>query len=258
MKKTKFIKEWRATRGENYSYLSNFVSNYSVSALLMHKALSQFRNQDAIIQQSIRNYIISIASCLETFYRDLFNYVLSFDEATLERTLPELKAKPTYSDIHSLLQDGITFSEIAAAEANFQNIQEIDLLMSKLFYPHSYLDSLEASTCEFILPTRGIRSRVQFSQMWNNWKSDFSNIFQHRHSFVHNANKPCEIKFKEIQNLESLALVVAQITSELVIHKFPIKGALRGNGLPVLLLMEDLISEDWEIATSKDGIQFEK
>jgi hypothetical protein len=255
MKTTTFLKDLRETRGDENAYLANFIINFARAAFLMHKILPQFKDREVVMQEAIKNYVVSIASCLETFYRDISIYVLSLDESILERVLPDLKTKTTYADIHSLLKDGIKFSEIAATEASFQSMAEIDSFMSKLFHPKGYFEELDSYSLDCLVPTRSKRVKMQLS---NQWRSEYASIFNHRHSLVHNANKPCLIQLPEIQKLEALALTVPQMTAELIAQKFPIKGTIRANGFPVLLLVEDVISEDWEIANDGFAIRVEK
>ena len=255
MKATTFLKDLKATRGEERAYLANFIVNFGRAAYLMHHTLAQFRERRALMQEATKNYVVSMASCLETFYRDFLVYVLSLDETTLERILPELKGKTTYGDIHSLLKEGLTFSDIAVAEARFQSLAEIDSFMSRMLFPKNYLEELSSFSLDCIIPSRGKRGAMI---LWKDWRLEFASIFAHRHSLVHDANKPCTIDFPEIQKLEALALTVPQITAELVAQKFPVKGTLRGNGWPVLLLVEDVIAEDWEFGVQGDAIEFTK
>lgn len=255
MKNKNFIRDLQLTRGEKSVFLANFIINFARGARLMHKILPQFKNQEPIIQEAIRNYIISIASCLETFYRDIYVYVLSLDETILERVLPDLKTKTTIADIHSLLKDGVNFSEIAASEASFQSVAEIDSFMSKLFTPKSYFEELDTYSLDCLIPARSIRAKMELHAQW---RSEFAAIFNYRHSLVHNANKSCLVDFPEIQKLEALALTVPQMTTELIAKKFPISGVFRMEGSPVLFLIEDMVAEDWENSDDKVGIQINK
>lgn len=58
-------------------------------------------------------------------------------------------------------------------------------------------------------------------------------------------------------SLETTALLVPQLTAELVSKKFDGKGTLRIRGLPVLILVDDLLSDDWEIA-EEEGIRLQR
>ena len=166
MKKTDFISELKSTRGNENSYMVNFIGNFARAATLMHKILAQFGKQDELVREASKSYIVSIVSCLETFYRDLFTYVLSLDESTLERVLPDLKEKPTYSNMHTLLKQGVEFSDIVATEANFQSIAEIDSFMSKLFFPNSYLKELDSFSFRCFVPARSIQANMKLDQDW--------------------------------------------------------------------------------------------
>ena len=48
------------------------------------------------------------------------------------------------------------------------------------------------------------------------------------------------------------------MTAELIAKKLELKGMIRFNGIPVLLLIENVISEDWEIADDGIGMEVTK
>jgi hypothetical protein len=127
--------------------------------------------------------------------------------------------------------------------------------MSKMLFPKNYVAELDSFSLDCLVPARDAHTTMK---LWKNWQAQFSSIFTYRHSFVHNANKPCLIESSEIQSLEALALIVPQMTAELVARKFPVKGTMHINGRPVLLLVEDVIAEDWEFGVEGDAIEFTK
>lgn len=88
-----FIRELKANRGEVWSFLTNFLGNFGRSALLMHRVIATLHTDKLVCQEAMRSYIIAMTSCLETFYRDVYIYVLSQDEASLRRVLPDVREK---------------------------------------------------------------------------------------------------------------------------------------------------------------------
>lgn len=182
-----FISDLKGTRGEAWGFLVNFLGNFGRSARLMHKVLAKLREDKVVCQEAMRGYIIAMASCLETFYRDLYVYVLSQDEVSLRRVLADVRDKATLVEIHSLLADGLTFSEIVTSKATFQSISEIDSFVSKLFHPAGYLDTLQDYEHICLVPSRAAR-QAHF-KLDDKWRSNLANIFTSRHALVHDANK---------------------------------------------------------------------
>jgi hypothetical protein len=246
MNSSAFIQELKANRGEVWSFLMNFLGNFGRSALLMHKVIDTLHTDKVVCQEAMRGYIVAMTSCLETFYRDLYIYVLSQDEASLRRVLPDFRDKATLAEIHSLLADGLTFSEIVTGKATFQSLSEIETFMSKLFHPAGYLDTLQDYEHICLIPSRD--PRVAHFKLDDKWRSNLENIFTSRHALVHDANKSFHLSANEMAKIETTALMVPQLTAELVSQKFDGNGTLRIRELPVLILVDDMLRDDWETA----------
>jgi hypothetical protein len=212
----------------------------------MHRVLATLREDKLVCQEAMRGYTIAMTSCLETFYRDLYVYVLSQDEVSLRRVLADVRDKATLAEIHSLLADGLTFSEIVTGKATFQSVSEIDSFLSKLFHPAGYLDTLQDYEHICLVPSRD--ARAAHFKLDDKWRSNLAKIFTTRHALVHDANKSFHLSANEMASLETTALFVPQLTAELVSKKFDGKGTLRIRDVPVLILVDDLLSDDWEIA----------
>ncbi len=246
MNSFQFISDLKGTRGEVWGFLVNFLGNFGRSARLMHRVLATLRDDKVVCEEAMRGYITAMASCLETFYRDLYIYVLSQDEESLRRALAEVRDKATLAEIHSLLADGLTFSEIVTGKATFQSISEIDSFVSKLFHPAGYLDTLQDYEHMCLVPSRAAR-QARF-KLDDKWRTNLAKIFTTRHALVHDANMSFQLSANEMASLETTALFVPQLTAELVSKKFDGKGTLRIRDLPVLILVDDLLSDDWEVA----------
>lgn len=252
-----FINGLKSTRGEVWGFLGNFLGNFARSARLMHRVIATLHDDQAVCKEAMRNYIIAMASCLETFYRDLYVYVLSQDEISLKRALADVRDKATLAEIHSLLAGGVSFSEIATGKATFQSISEIDSFMSKLFHPAGYLDTLQNYEHLCLVPSRS--AQTAHFKLDNSWRSNLAKLFQSRHALVHDANKAFHLSANEMAKLETTALLVPQLTAELVSKKFDGKGTLRIRELPVLILVDDLLCDDWRLAEQEEeGIRFHR
>lgn len=223
----------------------------------MHKVLQVFRADSSLVTQAERAYIISIASCLETFYRDLLVYALARDDISLASILEGIREKATAAEFHRLLREGVSFPEIASSSVTFQSLAEIEAIMSYLFQPAGYLAALDSYQADCLMPSRGARTRFSLEKRW---RSDVERIFTERHALVHDANRKMTVAPRDLAHLETVALLVPQLTAELLAKKHDGKGTLRIEGepslagLPVLLIVTDVISDEWEI-TDDVGIK---
>ena len=191
-----------------------------------------------------------MTSSLETFYHDLFIYILEKDEPLLDEILADIKEKPTLVEIHTLMKDGVSFAEIAASKVTFQSIEEVDRSLSKLFPPHGYLSTLDTYEHVCAIPSR--TSDLVKMVMPEDWRRDFSDLFKNRHALVHDANLACDIPAKRMAKLESLVLQIAQFTSGIIVKRYYGEASPQ-EGIPIFLIIEDLISDDWEVVEDEKG-----
>ena len=89
MKKADILKQREFHRGDPQELVLGFVVNYSAPARLMHSFLPSTSDKEDIFQAAIRAYVIGIAACIETFFRDLYFYLLKRNPSLLLRALNE-------------------------------------------------------------------------------------------------------------------------------------------------------------------------
>jgi len=248
-----FISDLKSTRGEVWGFLGNFLGNFARSTRLMHRVIATLQDDPVVCKEAMRRYIIAMASCLETFYRDLYVYVLSQDEGSLKRVLADVRDKATLAEIHSLIAGGLSFSEIVTGKATFGSISDVDSFVSKLFHPAGYLDTLQNYEHICLVPSRSAR-KVHF-KLDDKWRSNLAKIFESRNALVHDANKPFHLSANAMASMETTVLLVPQLTAELVSKKFDGKGTLRIRDLPVLILIDDLLSDSWRLEPEEEGMR---
>jgi hypothetical protein len=249
------LKELKSSRGNPSDFLMNFIFNYSRASTLMHKCLVVMlkeKYKQNLMKEASRNYIISMASCLETFYRDMFIHILKQDKSLLSDVLTDIKEKKTLSEVHELSKEDIDLSELAAYHFKFQNVEEIERSMVKLFEPKGYLKSVNdyEHICTFFSSGLEIKKIV----LPKKWQRDLSHIFQNRHKLIHDASSKFSIPLNEMAHLETLVLAITQISAAIVAEKFNVnllriskKGEEIKPGTPPLFLtIEDITREDWE------------
>ncbi len=235
--------EKRSNRGDYKKCILNFLKNISYSIRLARFTLAN-KPSSEFLKTFIRLYVISLVSCLETFYRDLFRYLLDNPKIEFQaRKISPLK-------LNELLDAGLEHNDVKAEAPSLQNIESITQTLDPYFSPTGYLASIsQGLIC--MIPSKS-NSLVQFN-FQENWHEDFKNLFIFRHRFVHDANSPSDLTVKKIQNLETLALLLPQLTMWKLDKEKPrlVVSGDNKSSFPVLLLVDDIASDDWEV--KEDG-----
>lgn len=236
----------QANRGDQPEYLLKYLLNVSFSARLMHSTLNNHRRQKNLVLQATRQYLIGLTSCLETFYRDLYIALLANDPSKLAVVLADSSAKRTFDRLRGTAPGDISDYEVAADLAKFQNLRGVDKALSWLFAPATYLEALGAETFYCVIPSR--RPGMAEFKLHIGWQDTLSQLFETRHRFVHDASHPSEMDLKEVAAMEAIAVVVPQITSLLISNRSGTSTwTTSTQQLPALVLIEDLVADDWEI-----------
>ncbi len=246
MRRTDRIRKLQASRGSSPAYLLNFLRNFAAPARLMHASIRAFRSDETLLRQSMRQYVIGIASCLETYYRDLYVALLQADQQLVRRPFERDRRASRLTKLRAAGPDDIPEAEWAAELAKFQNLLGIDQALSELLEPLGYVQALTSTDFPCVIPSR--RDDLACLRLWPEWQDQFSSVFDHRHEFVHDANKPCTLAPAEMARIESTALLVPQLTSVLMARQLSATAPLLAmEGVPTILLVEDLVAGDWQV-----------
>jgi hypothetical protein len=243
MKKAEILKQRSLHRGDPEELVLGFVVNYSAPARLMRSFLPPTKGKEDILQAAARAYIIGIAACVETFFRDLYIYLLKRNSSLLRRALKDGDRKhlPRY------LAAGVSAEEFAASQVSFQSAEAINQNIS-IFFSTPFFDILDQFEliCEVPSALRTGPARLKLPSCW---ESDLGRVFSLRHEFAHDANSKTQVCTEEMQRIETTALLMCQITA--LLPGIASRVIVSGKNLPAILLISDLISDDWEVA--EDG-----
>lgn len=243
MKKADILRERERHRGDPCALLLNFLVNYSAPARLMHSFLPPCEGKRDIIQAATRAYVIGIAACVETFFRDLYFYLLKRNPALLQLALKGGGRRERASRMSQYQTEGVSAEEFAAS-VSLQNAEAINKNISTFFSQPFFevLDQLDL-VCD-VPSSRGTGpARLKLPPCW---VSDLDRVFSLRHEFAHDANSKRIVSAEEMRRIETTALLICQMT--VLLPGVNAAVILNGNQLPVVLLIPDLISEDWEVA----------
>lgn len=251
MGRTERMRGRRASRGSAPSYHLNFLRNFAVSARLMHSSLKAFRSDENLLSEAIRQYMIGMTSCLETYYRDLFVALLEADELLLQRVFEHDKRAKHLARLRATEPADIPTTELAGEFIKFQNLFGIDQALSEVLQPLRYVDALSSTEFVCIIPSRSPNPALL--RLWPQWQGQFSSVFDQRHEFVHDANVRSALSLSEMAGVEATAFIVPQLTTLLVAQclgvTFPMLAM--GDRVPAVLLVEDLIADDWHVAPNE-------
>jgi hypothetical protein len=243
MKKTDILKQRELHRGAPRELVLNFAVNFSWPARLMHSLLPPKKGEEELLQAAMRAYVIGIAACTETFFRDLYFYLLKRRPGMLQRALSEPNRKEPASRLPQYIARGVSPEEFAAHQASFQNAEAINQNIS-IFLPSLFFDALDQfdPICDIPSAQHSGPTRIKLPE---NWQSDLGRVFSLRHEFAHDANTKTQVSTDEMRRIETIALLICQMTA--LLPGIEPRLIVSERNLPAILLIEDLISEDWEI-----------
>jgi len=96
MNKADILKQRQAHRGDPQELVLNCMINYSGPARLMHSLLPPQPGKEDILLTAMRAYVIGIAACVETFFRDLYLFMLQADPSLMEKALSKNGLRAIY------------------------------------------------------------------------------------------------------------------------------------------------------------------
>jgi hypothetical protein len=185
-----------------------------------------------------------MAASLETYFRDLYIYLLERDLSLVQKALDENGRRESPAAMSRYLADGVSGPEFAAAQVSFQSAEVLDRSFSIFFSDQSFFDVLDQFELACAIPSVKHSNLVRL-KLFHGWRLDLAKIFILRHEFAHDANSKTQLDSAEMRQLETTAILLCQFCS----HLPEIAGAmLRSSvGVPAILLIADLISDDWEL-----------
>ncbi len=244
MNKADVLKKREIHRGDPEGLALNFLLNYSAPARLMRSDLPPKKGKEDLLQAAMRAYVIGIAACTETFFRDVFVFLLRHNPGLFDRALKESVRSEPAGRLKKYLAQGVSADEFAAA-ASFQNASNIDHNISIFFAGRTFFAVLDQFELVCAVPSAGNRGPAKL-KLPSSWRNDLDLVFSLRHEFAHDANSKTIIRIEDMRRIETSALLICQLTVLLPGIRPPIIVSEKQR--PAILLIADLIAEDWEIA----------
>ncbi|MGG3124025.1 hypothetical protein ABEP18_25910 [Priestia megaterium] len=205
----------------------NFISNLSQRYNLMRHVLKskELRKDEQMISIAVGQYISSIVTCWETYFRDTFVYVVEQD-SHVESKINDL-----------IIQKGLSTKELKSAQLNLSdygskqyNFQDLSDTCNALNF---LLDDNKNRITDFIddsLSDITFKS-PNFVLYWLQEKKDISQElysvleegFEIRHKIVHDANYTYKVDSNFINTFEDCMVIFPQLLSISLAKKFNTK-----------------------------------
>jgi hypothetical protein len=245
------LKALKNNRKDSIWFFMNFLTNSGPVLLLFEESLQHISEEHH--QELLRCQVIRIVSCLETFYRDLFIYILEKEHSVLELALKGIKTKHTLAEVQQILLDGISTAELAVHNYSLQSVANIQKIMSLFFSCNDYLGYLHKYRPNFTFTLRehpsvygDIKELVTLS---GNWRDRLNLLFELRHEFIHDANSKTEISIEDIRDFQWLLFKMVHYTTFAISEKIETTMLIvsADDQTPVLFTPEDVLSNTWRI-----------
>ena len=240
--KIEHIKTKVRTRGDIREVGTKYLFRLYPIVHHMHEVLRLHAKDNDSIQTSIHQYIISLASHLETFFRDIFRYSIEYSEIFCDRIIKAHRLRLPADD--DLAQQGIARYDFIAETMTLQSLGSIANVFDLLFLPEGFRAAVENTQCIYGVPSRSAVTRGFPILAFPNWWQDFTQIFELRHELVHDANSTLYIDRQLIAKLESLAVIMPQYVV-LMINANHFSMPYHNDTVPTIFLVEDFLAKDW-------------
>jgi hypothetical protein len=240
------LSDLKSNRNKIDDYLTNFLINYSSFSRVMHSQINP-KTKDEDLKIYAYQYLSSIITCWETFFRDLFVYLITIDSNLKNEIIKELKVN------EDTIQE-IEICEYLSKCFNFQDFQDI----IKAFYPifnASIFDFTAKDKFVYFTPNQNKETLFSLLEVIPDYNTVLKEGMNQRHKMIHDGNFMKNVKFNSdfIKKTETVFLLFPQILSRLLSDKYNLSRFVISNGknnYNYLFLIMDLISDDWKIEES--------
>jgi hypothetical protein len=237
------LNELEESRNKIEDFLINFLINYSSVASIMHSQISPDSKKDEL-KIFAYQYLSSIISCWETFFRDVFVFLISIDSNLKNEIIKALKVDE--SKIANVDHGGYL-----ASCFNFQNFEDTAMAFQTVFNKDIFEFTANDEFVSF-MPKQNKECLFSLIKVFPDYRIILEQGMEHRHKMIHDANfvKGVSFNIDFIQKTETVFLLFPQLLARLLSDKYNLPRFLICNGennYNYLFLIDDLISKNWEV-----------
>jgi hypothetical protein len=258
MTKMSFIEKLNSLRanrkGDENAFL-NLISSLYTERMFVYVLLAQKLSENWT-KTIISHYIVSLVTCWETFFRDVFVFLLKRNPSIASEHAQNARVRKALGRAPGSEPDQ---TEYIASLFNFQNLESLLDAFGPFFGEDG---SLDLPTNEHVLVNSKRYGWSMFSlpAIFPDWKENLDFILQERHRIIHDANHSCTVSRKDIRELEAVLFFYLQLFGILVSGRFElpwikldittsvlsITFGTNSDWRNIVITFDDLLSDDWE------------
>jgi len=226
----------------------NFLLNFCENCRLMHEHLNKNFFSEDLFKIAYRQYFVFLVSCWETFFRDMFVYIHSSDEQSINDLIKKMKI-----DNDSIRLKNITLPELLSKSFNFQNKKDLESAYNNI-WGSNFLNYVCDTKIEFCGLNGKFTKNFSVKSLFPDWRKITDKTFDIRHKVVHDANYRPKIDTNLIQKSEALFLLIPQLVTYFAAIRFKLKQLILSNGeyaVPYVFSVKDILSDDWVVVEKK-------
>lgn len=240
------LKDSRDSAIDKY-YFSSIINIYREMSFREHvkKITVDFDNNQEIYISSVSYSIISLISCWETFFRDIFVFIINADNEVRDKLLHNLDIA-----IRDKIVESDTVADYFSKLYNFQSINDIREAFNLVLMEEDIFSTIG----EFIIPfiNDGEVYKFSLNYSFSKWFDYVELMFQERHKIVHDANYRSEISISKLEKAENVFLYFPQIFSFWLNGRFKTGANIMTTmaddyPIPTLMTRELMINGKWYI-----------
>lgn len=240
--------------GEN-AFL-NLFNNFYNERRFIHVLITQ-NLSNGWTSTIISHYIVFLVICWETFFRDVFVFLLKQHPSLKNELQRNARVRKAMGRTKASTLD---VDEYIADMFNFQNLESLQDAFAPALGIHNGLE-LPTEQLTFMNVREKGWLPFDFSSLFPTWNADLDFILQERHRIIHDANHRCTVSSSDIQRIECVLFYYLQLFGIFASDRFQlpwIKFNVKVSYLEVvtisneyykniLISFNDLLSDDWEV-----------
>jgi hypothetical protein len=237
--------ELKINRNQIDGFLGNFLVNYSIYAKTMHNQLPATSLNDDL-KTHCYQYLSSIISCWETFFRDVFVFLVSIDTELKSNTINKLQLKSIEVDN---IESKVEWSDYLSKCFNFQNFNDTKEALFPVFNMDIFEKTAQHEFMTF-LPNKNKSASFSINSCMPDYYKTLLLAMELRHVMVHDANfiRKAPLDLALFRDIETLFLIFPQVLAKLLADKYNIPSYYlkkEDKYYKYLFMVEDLINDDW-------------
>lgn len=253
------LAELKQNRASFNDFSLNFLSNLSKRYNLMHYVLKdkELRKDKQMIYIATGQYISSIVTCWETYFRDTFVYVVEQD-SHVESKINDLITQKGLST-KELKNAQLNLSDYGSKQYNFQDLSDACSALNFL------LDDNKNRITDFIDDSLSdvIFKSPNFLLYWLKEKKDISQElyavleegFEIRHKIIHDANYTYKVDMKFINAFEDCMVIFPQLLSIFLAKRFNTKRTVYNIDENYTRLTDSPSKNEYNFVFSRDDFE---